>query len=98
MSSGGDHRPQHGYDAFGDVLFAVASVERTEVAAEAHGGDRVPIDVGGDRAGGLEVREEVLDECDAWFDSVCSQHCEQFRGVDHLAGEVAHQHHGIWIE
>lgn len=43
----------------------VASVERTEVASEAHDGDGVHVDVVGHGPVGLELRQDVLDERDA---------------------------------
>jgi hypothetical protein len=46
--SGGDRGPYGGDDALGDRLPVVASVERAEVASEAHGGDGVLVDVVGD--------------------------------------------------
>jgi hypothetical protein len=46
--SGGNRGPHHGDDALGDAVPLIASVERAEVASEAHGGDGVLVDVFGD--------------------------------------------------
>src|SRR4051812_17813939 len=61
-ASRSNHWPQHGDDVLGDLLSAVTSVEGTEVAAEAHGGDGVLVDVVGQGPVSLQLRQNVFDQ------------------------------------
>jgi hypothetical protein len=69
-SSGSDSRPHHGDDGLRNRLPAVAPEERTDVAAEAHGGDGVSVHVCRYGPTLVKLRQDALEESDAWLDRV----------------------------